>query len=95
MKLSKTTINKGRRNGLEIVLDEIEDKAGEMVPSLEIYGIGEDGELHMEYTAAYRNTDDGLFFSGGCFDTEDMPHWIKTERALRDLIPAFAAVTPA
>jgi hypothetical protein len=89
MKISKTTINMAARRGFAITVTEDDELNGGRT-SVEFAAI-DDGEPIDEHTARYTLTTDGLFFAGGCGDTEEWPHWIQDETHLRALLPAIAA----
>jgi len=89
MKISKTTISMAARRGVAITVIP-EDKLNNGQTSVEFAQL-EDGEPADEHAALYTLTADGLFFAGGCDDTEDWPHWIEDETRLRALLPAMAA----
>jgi len=94
MKISKTTINMAARRGVAITVtrkDEFNDgKTSVYFSRLVDYGFGP--EPIDECTARYTLAADGLFFGGGCYDTEGWPHWIEDESHLRELLPALAAI---
>ena len=90
MKISKTTINMAARRGVAITVVP-EDEFNDGKTSVEFARLY-DGEPADEHTARYTLTAGGLFFVGGCFDTEDWPYWIQDETHLRALLPAMAAV---
>ena len=89
MKISKTTINMAARRGVAMTVTP-EDELSNGQTSVE-FARFEDGEPIDEHTARYTLTADGLFFAGGCGDTEEWPHWIQDETHLRALLPAIAA----
>ena len=89
MTLTKTTINMARRRGLAITVTE-DDELNGGISSVEFAAI-DDGEPADEYAALYTMTSGGLFFVGGCGDTEEWPYWIQSESHLRALLPAMAA----
>ena len=95
MKITKWTHNKATKLNLEIAHGTITDARGTEFASVGIYGV-ENGEPFCEFTVAYHDTDDGLFYHGTCFPTlvEDTPRWIANDKKLRDLLPAIAAATP-
>ena len=88
MKISKTTINMARRRGLAITVIE-DDELNDGRTSVEFAAI-DDGEPADEHAALYTMTPEGLFFAGGCGDTEEWPNWIQSESHLRALLPAMA-----
>ena len=89
MKISKTTINMARRRGLAITVIE-DDELNDGKTSVEFAAI-DDEEPADEHAALYTLTPKGLFFVGGCGDTEEWPYWIQDETHLRALLPAMAA----
>ncbi|MFZ9091903.1 MAG: hypothetical protein ACO3FE_17645 [Planctomycetaceae bacterium] len=88
MKVTKTTINMARRRGFAITVIEDDELNGGRT-SVEFAAI-DDGEPADEHAALYTMTPDGLFFAGGCGDTEEWPYWIPDETRLRALLPAMA-----
>lgn len=89
MRISKTTINMAARRGVAITVIE-DDELRDGRTSVEFARLL-DGEPIDEHEALYDMKADGLFFVGGCGDTEEWPYWIKTDTDLRALLPAMAA----
>lgn len=86
MRVGATTVAMAERRGLSLSIWE--PASGETRRTLEISGLGED-----EYDAAYWVAEDGLHYRGTCLSEgplEDVPVWIPSERALRDLLGEFS-----
>ena len=89
IKLTKTTINMAAKRGLSIQ-PGIGGNGNDQWKTIEITGLGDDGEPWDEFAAAYRITDDGWFFDCSCWGVEDWPLWIPDENRLRELLDLMA-----
>lgn len=90
MKISKTTINMAKKRNFAITIIE-NDELNNGQTSVEFASIDEEfGEPADEFAAMYTLKSEGLFFQGGCGNSEEWPNWIESEEHLRSLIPAMA-----
>jgi hypothetical protein len=104
MKITKTTINMAAKRNIAIVVNEDDRnldglyrrREGEVVTTVELSAIGEDGEAADEYAALYRLTGKGMFFIDSLTgDRAEWPHWIEDESTMRGLLDAMAAEVAA
>jgi|DEB0MinimDraft_3_1074331.scaffolds.fasta_scaffold285701_1 hypothetical protein len=88
MRITKTTINMAARRNMAITIIE-NDSLRDGRTSVEFAAL-QDGEAADEHAAVYDLHAMGMFFIGGCGDTEEWPNWIPDEATLRTLLPAMA-----
>lgn len=89
MKISKTTYNYATNRSLELVMDDEEHENGTSV--LALFEAGEDCEHMFSFWAMPCG---GFSYKGNVYLPEhircELPHYMKDERALRDVIDFIA-----
>ena len=104
MKITQTTINMAAKRSVAITINEDDcnldglyrRREDEVVTTVELSAIDEDGEAADEYSALYRLTGNGLFFVDSLTgDRAEWPHWIEDESTLRGLLDAMATEVAA
>jgi hypothetical protein len=100
--ISKTAFNMANARGFVIHLEDWEvglhDEEVTLLTFHEMETVkdsyyGDYKEPADEYFAAYRVTEQGLFWHGACYgNTEEFPYWIASEDALRNVIKHAMAI---